>query len=193
MTDKSTPFYLLTLWYKPGSTMRGVIASGKGHGVAVTVAALFGVFQMAPIYVRAGAESFGPFAFSGAVAGLVCLYFMAMLARNFARWFGGGGELQQVRVALGIALIPWTLVFAALAVVLLGSSDAEAAAGVFPVFAIGFIYGWVILLLSMSTALGITPLRTFGVLALTFVVAFFFISFVATAVLGMTGNAVVPQ
>ena len=193
MTDKSTPFYLLTLWYKPGSTMRGVIASGKGHGVAVTVAALFGVFQMAPIYVRAGAESFGPFAFSGAVAGLVCLYFMAMLARNFARWFGGGGELQQVRVALGIALIPWTLVFAALAVVLLGSSDAEAAAGVFPVFAIGFIYGWVILLLSMSTALGITPLRTFGVLALTFVVAFFFISFVATAVLGMTGNAVAPQ
>lgn len=193
MTDKSTPFYLLTLWYKPGSTMRGVIASGKGHGVAVSVAALFGVFQMAPIYVRAGAESFGPFAFSGAVAGLVCLYFMAMLARNFARWFGGGGELQQVRVALGIALIPWTLVFAALAVVLLGSSDAEAAAGVFPVFAIGFIYGWVILLLSMSTALGITPLRTFGVLALTFVVAFFFISFVATAVLGMTGNAVAPQ
>lgn len=193
MTDKSTPFYLLTLWYKPGSTMRGVIASGKGHGVAVTVAALFGVFQMAPIYVRAGAESFGPFAFSGAVAGLVCLYFMAMLARNFARWFGGGGELQQVRVALGIALSPWTLVFAALAVVLLGSSDAEAAAGVFPVFAIGFIYGWVILLLSMSTALGITPLRTFGVLALTFVVAFFFISFVATAVLGMTGNAVAPQ
>lgn len=193
MTDKPTSLYPLTLWYKPGTTMQGLIATGKGHGIAVLIAALFGVFQMGPIFVRSGAEGFGPFAFAGAIAGVACLYFMALLARNFARWFGGAAELRNVRIALGISLAPWTLVFAGLFVVLLGSADAESAVGVFPLFAVGFIYGWVIVLLAMSAALGITPLRTFGVLVLTFLVAFFFISFVAQMVLSLTGHSVVPE
>ncbi|MGB0415840.1 MAG: hypothetical protein ACPGKS_03220 [Coraliomargarita sp.] len=193
MTEKPTPLYLLRFWYKPGTTMQALIAADKGHGVAVLVAAFFGVFQMGPIFARSGAEGFGPFALAGSVAGVTCLYFMALLARNFSRWFGGSAELRKVRIALGISLAPWTLVFAGLFVVLLGAADAESAAAVFPLFAVGFIYGWVIVLLSMSAALGITPLRTFGVLALTFVVAFFFISFVAQIVLTMTGHTVGPQ
>lgn len=195
MTDKPSILPLLTLWYKPGATIRALIANGdlaSGHGVAVLIAALFGVFQMGPIFVRSGADGFAPFALSGAVAGVVVLYFVSLLSRNFSRWFGGSAEVSAVRVALGLSLAPWTLVFAGLFVVLLGASDAASAAGVFPLFVIGFIYGWTIVLLAMSAVLGITPLRTFGVLALSFLVAFFFISFVAQIVLGMMGSLPTP-
>ena len=192
MTDSSTLTSLLQLWYQPRAATRSLLASGRGHGLAVLIAAHFGVFQMGPIHVRSGADSFLPFALAGAVAGVACLYFIALLARNFSRWFGGAAELCAVRTALGISLTPWTLVFAGLFAVLLSASDADSAAGVFPLFVAGFIYGWVIVLLSMSAALGISPLRTFGVLALTCLVAFFFISFVAQMMLSLTGHAPTP-
>ena len=172
--------FILTLWYKPATTMQGLIAEGKGHGAAVAIAAIFGVLQMGPVFVRAGeGATFGPYALGGAVAGVVGLFFIGLLARNFARWFGGGGALQAVRTALGLGLLPWMLVSAGLFYLLFSGVDAHAVRPYLPFLTVGFLYGYVILLLAMTAALGLSALRTFGTLVITFLVAFSLISLIA--------------
>lgn len=191
MTDKTNSLHpLLTLWYQPGRTVERVTSAGQGHGLAVVIAAMFGVTVAGSVFARLEDLAFGPFALVGAILGTVFLYFVAMLARNFSRWFGGSAELKPVRTALGLALLPWTLLSVWLLGVLLSGQDASQAQVLFPVYMGLFIYGYVILLLSMTAALKVTVLKTFGTLAITAVIAFFTLNLVASLVLNFFGISV---
>lgn len=182
------PLYFLTIWYRPANTVREVIAAGKGHGLAVAIAAIFGVLQIDSVYRALEAESFGPFALAGAVGGVLVLYFMALLMRNFARWFGGGADLKAVRTALGLSLMPWTLLWGIVFVVAQQSGgDPESVQQLYPIVAGLFIYGYVIMLLASSAALNLSALRAFGCLVLSAVVAFFILNMLAMVIMGMLG------
>jgi len=167
--------------------MQGLIAADKGHGAAVYISALFGVMTAGRFYIARQAEGFGLYALGGALGGVIALYFVSMLARNFSRWFGGKAELKAVRTALGIALLPHTLLAAIFFFVLATGMDAESAQKLMPLFAGLFLYGYIIILLSMAAALGLTVLRTFLCLVLTFVIAFFFISFAVNVAMQLSG------
>jgi hypothetical protein len=175
MTEQTNPFYVFTLWYKPRQTMQGLIESGGGHLCALMVALLFGLVQAGRYFLSNTAAGMGHFAL-GALAGLAGLYLFGWLLRNFGRWFGGQASLREVRVALGLGLMPWLFLFAAL-VLWLGRQvapvDVAAVANYYWLFFLGFLYGYVILLLLLSTALRLSVLKTFLCLIVTCLVSLF--------------------
>ncbi len=170
MTESSNPLYVITLWYKPGQTMQGLIKSGGGPLLALVGAILFGMVQAGRFYIAdsdAGYAYFG----MGALAGLFGLYLFAWLLRNFARWFGGQALMREVRVALGLGLLPWLILFTLLVLAL--SGGAAVSANSYWGFFVGFLYGYVILLLSLAAALRLSVLKTFFCLIVTFLVSLF--------------------
>jgi hypothetical protein len=174
---------LFTLWYKPARTLQGLIASGAGRLEAVVVAALFGVVQAWRVYTANPDSGPGVLAL-GAVAGVVGIYLYGWLIRNFGRWFGSSVAQVDVRTALGWGVLPWTLLFGALPVLIAGSGDASELANLYPIFFAGFVYGYVILLLSVSAALRLTVLKTFLCLVVTALVSVFPLTFMAQLFLG---------
>jgi len=172
MTERTNPFYVLTLWYKPGQTMQGLIESGGGHRLAILAAMLFGLVQADRFYLT-NPEAGITYYVIGALAGLVGLYLFAWLLRNFSRWFGGQAAMREVRVAIGLGLLPWLLLFTALIFVLGGQADAESLANYYWLFFLGFLYGYVILLLSLAAALRLSVLKTFLCLIVTSLVSLF--------------------
>lgn len=151
--------------------MRGLAQSGRGHGLALVVAALFGFVQAIPMFfAEAGGEA--QYFLFGAVFGLVGLYLFGWLLRNFGRWFGGQAAVREVRTSLGLSLMPWLLLF----VVLFWfrqSMGPDALASFYWVFFLGFLYGYTILLLSLAAALRLSVLKTFLCLVTTFIVSLF--------------------
>ncbi len=160
-----------SLWYKPRQTMQGLIEGGRGHGAALAVAGAFGVVQAAPVYLMPDSKG-APLLFLGLLCGFIGLYLLAWLLRNFGRWFGGQGALREVRTALGCSLVPWLVLFAVL-FGLLQAYDRELVARYYWIFFLGFLYGYVIILLSLSTALRLTVLKTFLCLIVTGLVSLF--------------------
>ena len=175
MTESSTPNPLITLWYKPGRTLQGLIASGKGRTEALCIAGLFGLVQVWPAYAAQAGASFGVLLLGGlgAVAGL---YLFSWLLRNFGLWFGGEATLAEVRTALGWGLLPWSLSFGLL-LALITATDADARQ-MFPLFFAAILYGFVILLSALSTGLRLSPMKAFFCLLLTFLVSIFPITLV---------------
>ncbi|WPJ95455.1 YIP1 family protein [Coraliomargarita algicola] len=184
MTEQTNPFYVLTFWYKPGQTMQGLIKSGAGHRLALVLAMLFGLVQADRFYLT-NPDAGITYYVIGALAGLLGLYLFAWLLRNFGRWFGGQAAQREVRVAIGLGLLPWLLLFTALIFVLGSQQDAAALANYYWLFFLGFLYGYVILLLSLAAALRLSVLKTFLCLIVTFLVSLFpltlFIQLVASA------------
>lgn len=172
MTERNNPIYMLTLWYKPRQTMQGLIQSGAGHLLAVLVAILFGMVQSERFLITNPEAGFSYYAI-GALAGMVGLYLFAWLLRNFARWFGGKATMREVRVALGLGLLPWLVLFFALVLVLGRNVDTASLANAYWLFFLGFLYGYVILLLSLAVALRLSVLKTFLCLIVTFLVSLF--------------------
>jgi hypothetical protein len=184
MTEPSSPSPLITLWYKPGQTLQGLIASGKGRSGALAIAAVFGLVQVLPTYLAEEAPGAG-LLLLGAVLGLAGLYLFSWLLRNFARWFGGGAALVDVRTALGWGLLPWAALFGLL---LLGVTTAKGdARQLFPLFFAAILYGFVVLLYTLSTALRLSFMKTFFCLLLTFLVSIFPLTFVMQLFLGVPG------
>lgn len=157
--------------------MRELRASGAGHGAAVTVAAVFGLLNSGRIYLASGEPSLLALLL-GAPAGVALLYVMALLTRNFSRWFGGRSDCRLVRVGIGLAFLPWTVLSGCLLYLLLKGSSAALIQSIQPLLMAGLVYGFALLLLSVSVALGISALRTFASLMLAGAVAFFSITFV---------------
>lgn len=170
MTERNNPPYVLTLWYKPGQTMQGLIQRGAGHLPALVVAILFGIVQSGRFFLASPGAGYAYLAF-GALAGLLGLYLFGWLLRNFARWFGGQATLREARVGLGLGLVPWLLLFAALVLALGGG--AEPSGDHYGLFFIGFLYGYVILLLTLAAALRLSVLKTFLCLIVTSLVSLF--------------------
>jgi hypothetical protein len=151
--------------------MQGLIESGRGHGAALAVAAGFGLVQSTPLYFTANSRGVLVL-FAGALAGLLGLYLFAWLLRNFGRWFGGQAALREVRIALGCSLVPWLVLFAIL-FGLLQVYDRELLAHYYWLFFLGFLYGYVVLLLGLSAALRLSVLKTFLCLIVTGLVSLF--------------------
>lgn len=172
MKEQTNPLYVFTLWYKPGQTMQGLIKSGAGHRLALVVAMLFGMVQAGRFYI-ANAEAGSMYYIVGALAGLAGLFLFSWLLRNFGRWFSGQATVREVRVALGLGLMPWLLLFTVLIFVLGEHADPAALANYYWLFFVGFMYGYVILLLSLATALRLSVLKTFLCLIVTTLVSLF--------------------
>ena len=172
MTEQTNPLYVFTLWYKPGQTMQGLIKTGGGHRLALLVAIFFGLVQAGRFYIS-NAEVGSVYYAVGALAGLAGLYLFSWLLRNFSRWFGGQATQREVRVALGLGLMPWSILFLSLVLVLGGNTDPVALANYYWLFFVGFLYGYVILLLSLSAALRLSVVKTFLCLIVTFLVSLF--------------------
>jgi hypothetical protein len=176
-TDRKTQPYLLSIWYQPRQTIHNLTADGgaEGHGAALCVAAIFGFFVGIRLNLVSASPSYVYLAL-GALCGLGGLYILALLLRNFSRLFGGAAPCRQVRTALGLACLPWTLLLGFLLVLLFKEVDAVAVQSTAPLLFAVFIYGYAIILMSLMAALGISALRTFVCLCLALLVAFFSIT-----------------
>ena len=180
---------LLTLWYKPASSMRALLDAGQGHSAAVMIAAFFGAVQSGRLSL-AHAES-GPLPFVvGGFAGLCGLYLFGWLTRNFGRWFGAESTQRDVRTALGLGLLPWTLLSMVLSLMLGTEVNPEMIVSFAPVFFCVFFYGYVIILLSLSAALRLSVLKTFLCLVVTIIVSLFPLTLCAQLLVTLFGSTV---
>ena len=172
MSDVSKPPFFATLFYEPGETIQRLISAKRGHRFACVMAAIFGAVQAAPLALtREGRLSL--FLLIGAVSGIVGLYLFSWLLRNFGRWFSGTGTLFEVRSALGVSLLPWVLLFAATLVCLALEVSTVMIAGYYWLFFGGLVYGYVIVLISLSKALSLSLWKTLFVVIITVVFSIF--------------------
>jgi len=181
-TNRSNP--LFTLWYKPGQTLQGLIAAGKGAGAAMLIAFCFGLVLVWPRYATLSAAGPGLLLLGGSAA-LAGLFLFSWLLRNFSRWFGAPtARLVELRTALGWGLLPWTVLpgFLLLCITTQGVDDSR----MFPFFFAGFLYGFVILLTVLSTALRLSMMQTFFCLILTSLVSIFPLTFLLQLLFGPT-------
>lgn len=181
-TNRSSPWF--TLWYKPGQTLQGLIAGGKGAGAAMLIAFCFGLVLVWPRYATLAAS--GPvLLLLGGTAALAGLFLFSWLLRNFSRWFGAPSvRLLELRTALGWGLLPWT-VLPGLLLLFITTQEGDASR-LFPFFFASFLYGFVILLTLLSTALRLRMMQTFFCLILTFLVSIFPLTFLLQLLFGPT-------
>lgn len=182
MDEPNKPTTASSLWYKPKQTMQGLIESGRWHATALAVAVGFGLVQSVPLYLMPDSRGV-PVLVLGGLVGLGGLYLFAWLLRNFGRWFGGQGTLRDVRTALGCSLLPWLLLFAVF-FALLQFYERERVGQFYWIFFIGFLYGYVIILLGLSAALRLSVVKTFLCLIVTGLVSLFPLTLILQTVTG---------
>jgi hypothetical protein len=188
MSTTNNKSSLFTLWFKPVSSMRALLEAGQGHSAAVMIAAFFGAVQSAR-FSLAQAES-GPLSYVvGGLAGLSGLYLFGWLTRNFGRWFGAETTQRAARTALGLGLLPWTLLSMVLSFMLGAEVNPERIVSFAPVFFCVFFYGYVIILLSLSAALQLSVLKTFFCLAVTIIFSLFPLTLCAQLLVTLFGSA----
>ena len=188
MTESNSSAPLLTLWYKPGKTLQGLIASGKGRAEALVITCLFGLVQGWRFYSASEESGPGVLVVAAAVA-VAMLYLYGWLLRNFGRWFGGTAQQVDLRTALGWGLLPWLVLFGGLAGLMGQAGDAAQLAAFYPIFFGAFVYGYIILLLALSVALNISVLKTFLCLVVTCLVSLFPLTLVLQIVVGPVAPA----
>ena len=169
--------------------MRGLLDAGHGHSAAVMIAAFFGAVQTGRFLLEQAELAPFPFVVGG-LAGLLGLYFFGWLTRNFGRWFGAEVSQRDLRTALGLGLLPWTLLSVVLSFILAVEVAAEVLVSYFPALFVVLIYGYVIILLSLSAALRISVLKTFLCLVVTALVTLFPITLFAQFLANLFGPAV---
>ena len=184
MSDSSAQTYLFKVWFTPGTVVRALIDKQEGHTLATITALLFGLFNTMPYYFSS--EDFSPAILGfGAFIGLFGLYLFSWLLRNFARWFGSKAKFFEVRIALGWALIPWLLLFGALTILLVKGVGAEQMKSLSAFLFLFFIYGYVVILQAVASALRLPVLKAFLCLVVTCIVSLFpiilLVQFVAQA------------
>lgn len=165
MDNPNDKFLLLTFLYRPAHSMRQLLNSRKGHGTALLVAAIFGIIQLSrllPLPAKSKPEELLLSLVLYGACGIAGLFLFGWLVRNFGRWFGAETEQYRVRTALGLGVLPWTIVFAALLLALHYGLDTKLIADkYFPVFLGAFVYGFCILLLSLTAGLRLGIIKTF--------------------------------
>lgn len=160
--------------------------TAQGHTAALVVAALFGAVQSGMVYLRAEAPNPVTFLW-GALAGVVVLYFLGLFFRVTGKLFKADPQPRQVRTALGLSLLPWTLIFTFVFVFSLNGGDPNVLAKWFPALFVPFLYGYTVLLLSLSAALGLNLWKTFFCVAVTFIGSLFPLTLVAQLIFGTPG------
>lgn len=182
MSETELRPYAVKFWYRPGAVLAALLQAQQGHRLALLAGAAFGLVQVLPLYLKPEAAS-GWILPGGLLLGVGAIYFFSWLLRNFARWFGGQGTLCEVRTGLGLGLLPWTLLFVALIPLSGGLDAAHAWAQLYWLIFAFFVYGYVVLLLSLSAALRLSPVKTFFCLVVTLLVSIFPLSLAAQLLL----------
>ena len=183
MSQLKGPVSYLSLWYNPGRFLQGLIQNGEGQLGAIVIATSFGVVQSFA-HFRVVEDPSPNILIAGAVLGLVLLYLIAWLMRNFGRWFGAQAKISELRLAFGWGLFPWLIAFSLLGWLserVVNPADIE---GVYPYFFAFFVYGYIILLLCIRSALGISFLKSFLCLIVTTLVSLFPLTLIAQILLG---------
>ncbi len=165
--------FLLTFWYKPARSMRQLLDLGRGHFYAIAIAAFFGVIQFSRLFpVTSEALVLSLTAYG--LVGIAFLFLLSWLICNFGRWFGVEAIQREVRTALALGILPWTMIFAIVSLLLhLGFSSESIVADYFPVVLGTFIYGFYILLFSLKAALRVGMITTLLCLIVTTALSFF--------------------
>ena len=177
------PFWLL-FWWRPAKAMPQLLDSRRGHLVALVMATLFGSIQC----LRLLPKLFETMLWNGVLYGicsLVGVFLFTWLLRNFGLWFGADAQLRDLRTAFGFGVLPWMLLFAALLWVLNSGLQPQAiATNYFPVFFCAFVYGFYILLFSLSAALHLSIIKTLLCLVVTVLLCLFPLTFLAQLLAG---------
>ena len=167
--------------------MQELIKNDRGHFISVLIAVSFGIVQAGRFYL-ADADVGKKCLLYGSLLGWSGLYFFAWLLRNFGRWFGGYASQKEVRIALGWGISPWLLLFIILVFALGLVEDSTLLANYFWIFFLGFIYGYCILLNTLSSALSISTLKTFLCVGVTSLVSIFPLSLLIQVLASIAAN-----
>lgn len=179
-------FQYLQIFYRPGLFIEEIVHQAKTHTFALRVAFLFSALQSIPIIMstglidpESGAEGISGGGFIplkviiGGILGLGIFYIFALALKTFGRWFGAQVESKAVRTALGVGIIPWTVLFLIFFVSITLVDPRLILSQFFPFFFVGFIYGFTILLIALSKTLKIGFLKTFLLFILAYATTFF--------------------
>ena len=179
-------FKYLQIFYRPSIFIEEIVHQAKSHTFAIRVAFLFSALQSIPIIMstsllgnESGADGISGGGWIplkvivGGILGLGVFYIFALALKTFGRWFGANVESKEVRTGLGIALMPWTLLFLVFFVSMAVVDPRLIIDQFFPVFFVGFIYGFTIVLIALSKTLKIGFLKTFFLFILAYATTFF--------------------
>ena len=142
------------------------------YKLAVAITILFALVQVYPRAVHADNFIFESLVLAG-IFGVAILYGYGLLLRNFGRWMGGHAPLAAIRTAIGLGLAPWTFLFALALMFQSSLQTAESMNWILGGLFLGFIYGFVCLLLFIADVLRLSYLRTLAVMVIAFLVALF--------------------
>lgn len=118
--------------------MRAMLDAGQGHSAAVLITAFFGAVQSGRLAMEQAEPGPLPFVLGG-LAGVVGLYLFGWLTRNFGRWFGAEAAQRDTRTAIGLGLLPWTLLSMVLSFMVGAEMDPEVIVSYAPIFFVVFI------------------------------------------------------
>lgn len=173
MSIHSSKSFLLTFWYKPARSMRQLLDLRRGHFYALAIAAFFGVIQFSRLLPVASDALEWYLACCG-LMGIACLFLFSWLICNFGRLFGVEAIQREVRTALALGILPWTIIFAILSLLLHAGFSSELIFADYLSVVLGaFIYGFYILLFSLKAALRVGLITTFLSLIVTTALSFF--------------------
>ena len=149
--------------------MRHLLEAHKGHLVALIVSAILGITQFSRLIpAKTKSEELLLYLALCGVCGIAVLFLLALLMRNFGRWFGSEAELYRVRTALGFGVLPWTILFTVLSFLLNYGLDPNLVAKqYFPIVLGAFVYGFCVLLLSLTAGLRLGIIKTFLCIVIT--------------------------
>ncbi len=153
--------------------MRQLLDLEKGHSIALAIAALFGMTQFARFFSMEP-ETLIRYGILSGLVGVAGLFLFSWLIRNFGRFFGADARQREVRTALGLGMLPWTILFAGLSLVLVSGLSPESVATQYgPIALVVLIYGFYTILLSLTAALHLSLIKTFLCLVVTILFGFF--------------------
>jgi len=179
MSTSDSKLFLVTFWYNPAHSIRQLLVSKKGHTLALVVVALFGMVQLNRLFPVTSEASLLLSILHGFI-GIACLFLISWLMRNFGRWFGADVRQRDVRTALGLGILPWTLLFVVLGLLLAAGVGPDVIAARYSfIVLIALVYGFYVLLFSLSAALGLGIIKTFACLSIAVMVSLFPLTFLA--------------
>ncbi len=172
---------LLTFLYRPAHSMRQLLDSRRGHGVALFVAATFGIIQFGRLLqIKSKPEELLLHLALCGICGIALLFLFGWLIGNFGRWFDAKTEQRRVRTALGLGILPWTVLFTVLFIMIHYGLNPELIETKYFPFVLGvFVYGFCILLLSLTAALRLSVIKTFLCIVVTILFSIFPLTFLA--------------
>lgn len=163
--------HYLQILYRPGALIEELPLNTKNRNFALRVAYLFFMVQSFPFVMRYnffGVDSVPLEVLMGGLIGMAVFYLLSAAIKVFSRWFSADAELLHIQTALGLGLLPWTLLFIVLYLLIaLAPPIAQY------VFLLGLIYGFTILLIALNKVLKISVLKTYLTFFISVAAVFF--------------------